>query len=116
MKIFRALNKIGIKNVNEYKEGNWYGNTSIDGNGATLFQSLTYNLTDLIEKIEFRYHNGKSVKISSEKFESLRTRTIRSRKYGRCYELILLKDKIRDEFKTKGIIIELFLIIIMYLF
>ena len=104
MKIFRALNKIGIKNVNEYKEGNWYGNTSIDGDGSALFESLTNNLTDLIEDIEFRYHNGKSVKVSSEKFESLQPRTVRTRKYGRCYEVILLKDKIRDEFKTKIII------------
>ena len=104
MKIFRALNKIGIKNGIEYKEGNWYGNTSMDGNGATLFQSLTYNLSDLIKIIEFRYLNGKSVKVSSEKFESLRPRTIKSRKYGRCYELTLLKDEMREEFKTKRFI------------
>ena len=98
------MNSIGIKNGIEYKEGNWYGNTSIDGDGSALFESLTNNLIDLIEDIEFRYHNGKSVKVSSEKFESLQHRTIRTRKYGRCYEVILLKDKIRDEFKTKIII------------
>ena len=98
------MNNIGIKNGIEYKEGNWYGNTSINGDGAALFESLTYNLTDLIEKIEFRYHNGKSVKVSSEKFESLQPRTIKTRKYGRCYELTLLKDKIREEFKTKRLI------------
>ena len=90
------MNNIGIKNGIEYKEGNWHGNTSIDGGGAALFESLTYNLTDLIEKIEFRYHNGKSVKVSSEKFESLQPRTIKTRKYGRCHELTLLKDEIRD--------------------
>ena len=60
MKIFRALNKIGIKNVNEYKEGNWYGNTSIDGDGSALFESLTNNLTDLIEDIvKLRQGSGK---------------------------------------------------------
>ena len=98
------MNSIGIKNGIEYKEGNWYGNTSIDGNGAALFESLTNNLTGLIEDIEFRYHNGKSVKVTSEKFESLRPRTIKSRKYGRCYELTLLKDEMREEFKTKRFI------------
>ena len=29
--LFSALNSIGIENVMEYKEGNWFGNSSLDG-------------------------------------------------------------------------------------
>ena len=85
------MNSIGIKSIEDYKDGNWYGNSSMDS--ASLFKSVTPSFSDLIKSFEFRYQNGKKVKVSSDSLAQ-QPRNIKSRKYGRCYELTLSNEKI----------------------
>ena len=90
---FSALNSIGINDDKEYRDGiSWFGNSSLDG--ITIFESVTYNLSDLINSIEIRYQNGDSMTVLSEDFDTLdpEPRTITNQKYGRCYELMLFNN------------------------
>ena len=82
----------GIESIENYKDGNWYGNSSTDG--EAIFKSVTYIFSDLIESVEFRYQNGKRNKVSSDALASTSPRTVKSRKYGRCYEITLFDEKI----------------------
>ena len=87
------MSSFGIDSIEDYKDGNWYGNSSMDG--AAIFTSVTYSFSDLIESVEFRYKNGKKVKVSSASLAlALQPRAIKVRKYGRCYEIILFNENI----------------------
>ena len=84
---FSALNKIGIESVKDYyKEGNWFGNSSLDG--ITIYKYVTYNMSELLNSIDILYDNGKKEKVSNDNLDSLKPRTINSLEYGRCYELV----------------------------
>ena len=87
------MSSFGIGSIEDYKDGNWYGNSSMDG--AAIFNSVTYSFSDLIESVDFHYQNGKKVRISSASLElALQPRTIKVGKYGRCYEITLFNEKI----------------------
>ena len=57
--------------------------------GITIFEKVTFELSDLIHSIEIQYHNGKVVRWLKEDFDSLdpKPKTVSNIKYGRCYEL-----------------------------
>ena len=92
---FRALQNIGVKSGNDYQDGDFFGNSSIDERIA-LFERVTYNLTDLINSIKIGYKSGKMVDLFKEDFDSFKPVTISNIKYGRCYDLILF-DNVDDD-------------------
>ena len=92
---FRALQNIGVKSGNDYQDGDFFGNSSIDERIA-LFERVTYNLTDLINSIKIGYKSGKIVNLFKEDFDSFKPVTISNIKYGRCYDLILF-DNVDDD-------------------
>ena len=53
--LLSALNKIGIQNKENYKRGDWIGNSSLDG--MRIFESVTYNLFELLNSIRIAYHS-----------------------------------------------------------
>ena len=63
---FSALYDIGVENKEDYIEGNWFGNSSLDG--MVIFKSVTYNLPDLINSIEIHFHSGDKVVIKRDNF------------------------------------------------
>ena len=84
---FSALHSIGIESARDYyKEGNWFGNSSLDG--ITIYKYVTYNVSELLNSIDMLYNNGKKEKVSNDNLDSLKSRTINSLEYGRCYELV----------------------------
>ena len=87
---FRALNNIGIDDVKSYKYGNWFGNSSLDG--MTIFTSVTYNLSDLIETLTFKYENEETLTFTKTNFHALKPRTIGDINFGRCFEANLVND------------------------
>ena len=57
--------------------------------GRTIFDAVTYNMSELISEIEIRYQNGKIVLISENNLDAAKPRMISSQNGGRCYELTL---------------------------
>ena len=77
------MNKIGIQNANEYRLGNWYGNSTLDG--GTIFKSVTHNFSDLVTNVTIHLENGEEVTFT--KFDNL---TVTEKGYatlGRCFEI-----------------------------
>ena len=84
------MKKIGFDSITEYKftrPGNFSGNTSI--NPISIFNFVTYNLPDLISRIEIFYANGKKITVLEDEFDVMAPRTVSSLYYGRCYEFAL---------------------------
>ena len=47
---------MGIKDSDDYEEGNFFGNTSL--NGLFIYEKITYNLSDLVNRIKVQYEMG----------------------------------------------------------
>ena len=82
---------MGIKNSDDYEDGNFFGNTSLDG--ITIYEKVTYNFTDFVREIELLYQNGKKIKFKHDDLLSLQTGITATQKYGRCYELDVFKNR-----------------------
>ena len=61
------MNKIGIQNANEYRLGNWYGNSTLDG--GTIFKSVTHNFSDLVNNVTIHLEAGEEITFT--KFDNL---------------------------------------------
>ena len=85
--IFRALNSIGIENMDSYRDGEWYGNSSSDP--FKIFNSVTYNFSDLVERLSYQLKYRGRLSFKAENFEFLGIRTIHDRYYGRCFEIVV---------------------------
>ena len=44
-----VLKRFGIENADDYREGNWFGNTSLDG--MSIFNAVTHDFDDLVKSI-----------------------------------------------------------------
>ena len=82
----KNLNKLGIKDASDYRQGNWYGNSSLDG--KTIFKYVTHELSDLIKNIVVYYNGGKED--HTEPVKSLNVKEIGYKANGRCFEIKFL--------------------------
>ena len=85
---FSVLKSIGIPNRNDYRNGEWFGNSSLDG--STLFTHVTYNLSDLIETFMYKLENAEIFTFTDRNLKTLDPRTISDNTYGRCFEIRLV--------------------------
>ena len=67
----------------------WFGNSTMDG--MAIFNTVTFNMSEVIDSVRIRYQNGEEINVQSGHFDSLdpQPRTIPNRKYGRCYEITI---------------------------
>ena len=79
------LNELGIANAEEYKNGTWKGNSSMDE--KIVYNSVTYGLEDLIEKLEIQLISGSTKLFMETNFSSLNTFEIFTKSLGRCFEI-----------------------------
>jgi len=77
------LNKLGINDASDYRRGNWYGNSSLDG--KSIFKLVTHELSDLVKSMIVYYHAGKEV--HTEPFKSLNVTDVGYKSNGRCFEI-----------------------------
>ena len=91
---FSALNEIGLM-VEDYKDGDWFGNSS--KNGPTILKSVTFTLSNLLDNISVNYENG-DITAANEGFNSFETRMIANWHFGRCYEIKFEKRKQNIDF------------------
>ena len=89
--LLSALSKIGIQNKENYKRGDWIGNSSLDG--MRIFESVTYNLSELLNSIRIAHHGRVKVTFDKDNFTLMEPKQIGSKKYGRCYHLLLQNKK-----------------------
>ena len=82
---FSVLNSIGIEDMNSYRNGEWFGNSSLDG--AAIFRIVTFNLSDLVDSFKFKMIDGEMLSFAKEDLGMLKPRTISDRSYGRCFEI-----------------------------
>ena len=82
---------MGIKNSDDYEDGNFFGSTSLDG--ITIYEKVTYNFTDFVREIEVLYQNGEKIKFKHDDLLLLQTGITATQKYGRCYELDVFKNR-----------------------
>ena len=82
---------MGIKNSDDYEDGNFFGTTLLDG--ITIYEKVTYNFTDFVREIEMLYQNGEKIKLKHDDLLSLQTGITATQKYGRCYELDVFKNR-----------------------
>ena len=81
------LNKIGIKNANDYRWGDWYGNSTLDG--RKVFQSVTHSFSEIVETLIVYFDTGGKT-IYSGSFEHLDIREKGHFTFGRCFEIHFL--------------------------
>ena len=92
LECFRALKKIGIQDANAYRNGDWFGNSSLEG--ETIFRSVSFNFSDLIKELNFVLENGEILFIVKKTYILYEPREIYHRSYGRCFEI-----KFRNEYQ-----------------
>ena len=88
---FSLLQDMGIKDSDDYEDGNFFGNTSF--NGITVFEKVTYNLSDLVRRIKVQYENGEEIEMKNDDLESVQTGVSTTQKYGRCYQSDVFKNR-----------------------
>ena len=80
------LASLGVSGVGEFRDGQWKGNSS--ASEEETFLEVTHTLQHLIESYRIKYKTGAEQSYrSQDEFGSLNPRTIRSKTYGRCYQL-----------------------------
>ena len=84
----RNLKKLGIKDASDYRQGNWYGNSSMDG--KRIFKYVTHELFDLIKSMVIYYNDGKED--HTEPVQSLNVKEIGYKSNGRCFEIRFWKQ------------------------
>ena len=82
---------MGIKDSDDYEEGNFFGNTSL--NAISIYEKVTYNLSNLVSRIKVQYQNGEEIEFEDYDLESLQTGITTTQKYGRCYQLDVFKNQ-----------------------
>ena len=81
------LNKIGIQNANDFRGGNWYGNSSLDG--RMIFKTVTHNFSDLVETFIVYFDTGGKTDYTGS-FKDLDVREKAHFTFGRCFEIHFL--------------------------
>ena len=80
------MNQNGIKKVKDYKNGEWFGNSTLDG--QTLFRSVTYNLSEILQRFSVRFKSGKWTHYDDKNsFESMNVTERGHKSAGRCFEI-----------------------------
>ena len=103
------LNKIGIESATDYRNGNWYGNSTLDG--REIFKFVTHKLSDLIEKFVVVYESGQKFTHSAN-FDNLIVTEKGHRTFGKCFEIKFGSD-VDKELVLK---IELYLLKTIYIY
>ena len=76
--------------MNGYRNGEWFGNSSLDG--VTIFKSATYTFSDLVNTFSYA-GDGEKVSFSNKTvIKILKPRPINDRTFGRCFEIMLLNE------------------------
>ena len=86
------LNRIGIEKANDYRNGDWYGNSTLDG--RIIFESVTHNFSDLVESFRMRYKSGEKRDFSGS-FEDLNMTVKGHTTFGRCFEIHIMTESDR---------------------
>ena len=80
------MNQIGIKKIKDYRNGEWFGNSSLDG--KTIYKSVTYDLSDLLQRFSVRFKSGSwSTYNGSSEVESMNVTERGQKSSGRCFEI-----------------------------
>ena len=93
---FSALQRIGIENANAYRNGDWFGNSSMYA--TRIFKYVTYNFSDLIHKFSYTLDNGEEKSFDVNNFRNLEPRPINDRTFGRCYEIVFKNNNKQLQF------------------
>ena len=80
------LNQIGIRNVKDYKKGQWFGNSTLDGH--SIFRFVTYDLSDLLQRFSVRFKSGNWTEYTDkDAFKSMNVTERGHKSSGRCFEI-----------------------------
>ena len=80
----RNLNKIGLREADDYRTGHWYGNSSKDGND--IFLDVTHNITDLVQRFYVHFKSGSRKECVGD-LSCLKAKDLGHRTFGRCFEI-----------------------------
>ena len=98
----RELNKLGIITQQDYREGDWHGNST--QSARKIYNSVTYNLSELLTSFSIRYEDEPDWLTFSGDFIDLNFKEIGSIHFGRCFEIdIKRKNKKENIYKLKMI-------------
>ena len=79
----------------DYREGDWHGNST--QSARQMFNSVTYNLSELLTSFSIRYEYESDWLTFSGDFKDLNFKEIGFINFGRCFEIdIERKNKIED--------------------
>ena len=92
-----ALNRFGIEDSEAYRNGDWIGNSSLDG--TEIFKYVTYNFSHLIDTLSFRLENGETLSFNNP--TDLKARTIKDKAFGRCFEIKMKKNVVIVDIKYR---------------
>ena len=96
--LFRELIKFGIMSQEDYRKGDWHGNSTVSA--RNIYNSVTYNLSELLTSFSILYEYEPDWHTFSGDFNDLNFKEIGFIHFGRCFEInIKRKDKIQDIYK-----------------
>ena len=85
------LNKFGIGKANDYRKGDWHGNSTLDG--RTIFKSVAHNFSDLVETLTVNFQNG-GKSVYSGSFENMNVTEKGHLTFGRCFQIHPMNESI----------------------
>ena len=81
------LNKFGIMTQQDYRAGNWHGDSTLSA--RKIFNSVTYNLSELLTSFSIFYEYESDWLTFSGDFNDLNFKEIGFIHFGRCFEISL---------------------------
>ena len=94
--VFRELNKFGIMTQQDYRNGDWHGNSTLSA--RQIYNKVTYNLSELLTSFSIKQEYETDWLTFSGEFYDLNFRDIGFIHFGRCFE-IDLGHKTQDIYK-----------------
>ena len=96
----RGLNMFGIKTQQDYRNGDWHGNSTISA--RKIYNSVTYNLSELLTSFSIHYEYDSDWLTFTGDFDDLNFKEIGFIHFGRCFEVNLeRKNKKEDIHKLR---------------
>ena len=89
----------------DYRNGDWHGNSTLSA--RTIYNSVTYNLSELLTSFSIRYEYESDWLTFSGDFNDLNYKEIGFIHFGRCFEIDMeRKNMMEDIHKLKLIYIK----------
>ena len=85
--VFRELNKFGIMTQQDYRNGDWHGNSTLSA--RQIYNKVTYNLSELLTSFSIKQEYETDWLTFSGEFYDLNFRDIGFIHFGRCFEIDL---------------------------